>query len=186
MKYQVKELATVNGKEVERDAQVRPLESRDDAVAMCRAMEIAHGGSYFVKQVEPNEYDVAAERLGLSRWDVMMRVRDVGTDGMQKLVDALDGEYAPMAALDFVGTDRRWSVDHMAAVSLLESIAVSPGSSGERALAYLLLYFYNDGLARCLGCNLDPLSAYRVLDVELQAALKPLFNYRLEEKERWR
>lgn len=186
VKYQVKEATMVNDREVERDAGVDLLYSRDDAVAMCRALKIVNGGNYFVEQVEPNEYDVAAEGLGLSGWDVMTRVRSVKADGMQKLVDALDSEYAPMAALGFVGTDRRWSVDYMAAVSLLKSIAVGPGSNGERALAYLLLYFYNDDLARRLGCSLDPLSAYRILDAELQMAVKPLFNYRLEEKERLR
>lgn len=111
VKYQVKEATMVNDREVERDAGVDLLYSRDDAVAMCRALKNVNGGNYFVEQVEPNEYDVAAEGLGLSGWDVMTRVRSVKADGMQKLVDALDSEYAPMAALGFVGTDRRWSVD---------------------------------------------------------------------------
>lgn len=185
MRYRVKEYEEKNDRYIEQDTKVPILDSRDDAVAMCRAMKIMEGGNYFVEEVEPEKFDIAAEKLGVSSWEVMRRIRTVGPEGMRKLIALLDTEYAPMAALGFVAVTRIWSVDYMAAVSLLKSIVVGGGSSGERALAYLLLYFYNEGLARRLGSDFDPLSAYRLLDVNLQATVKPLFIARLEEKESW-
>lgn len=101
----------------------------------------------------PEDFDTT----GLTVWPgtVLRKFESVGVDGFLEMIDLFGTEFAAMAALGVYGVDG-WIADSSTVIAVLEKQAVSClYSSGARALAYLIIYFFNDQTAKDLGCEYD-------------------------------